>query len=137
MSMIKNAILVIFAALSIFSIQSQEVPSQIIEAQQSEKMLVDLLYDHKDYAIELWNQIVSKPDNREEKINKALTALNYSLEVGDILFQLQDKLIEYYSKQNYHKENLRTSRNNRKISEGIIKDINKLKNEFIDLKTRI
>lgn len=115
------------------------VQDQVVELQKSEKILLDTIYDHRDYATELWNSVVKNPgaSTNNDNINKALTTLKKAEDIGALLIEVQNQLILFYSKYEKNESNLSTAQMNQTITNRLLKELEQLKGEFLTLQKKL
>lgn len=136
-NIMKKFILLLIALQATVTISSRDVRDNIIQLQKSEAIIVDTIYDRRDYATELWNEAVLEVNEIEKKkiLNKGVTVLNSAEELGALLLEIQDQLIIYYTEYEKSEENLKTAKGNRVIGENLLKEITLLKEEFLTVLT--
>lgn len=140
--MFKKVLLIIAITVSTSQLYSNETEDAILEAQQSEKVLLDKIYDYQDYANDLWNSLITSDgmvidSETITTLNKAEESLNIAIKIGDLLFELQDKIIEYYTVYDKNEVNLQTAWNNQAICKNVIEDIESFKVLILETKSKI
>lgn len=137
--MIKKYLITLLLLLNTLSSFADEVQDQVVELQKSEVILLDNIYDHRDYATELWNSIVKNPgkNSNREDLERALVTLQKAQEIGALLLEVQNQLITFYTKYDKNEQNLSTAHMNRKITENLLTEISKFNSEFLTLKSKL